>query len=76
MKKKAFATFIEVSTTQLWKILNGKATPSLKTAHKIETVTSGKVSLKELVLGKKMASYPSINERLLHLEKRNLAKEY
>ncbi|MBF5060042.1 helix-turn-helix domain-containing protein [Candidatus Neptunochlamydia vexilliferae] len=52
MKKKLFAQMVGISRTCLWKILQGRSRPSLKTAQKIDELTDGKVSVKELIYGK------------------------
>ncbi len=73
LKKKAFAQAVEISTTNLWKILKGISRPSLKTAKKIEEFTLGKVTMHELLLGEKsknIGEKPSIENRILDLEKR------
>lgn len=71
LKKKAFAKSVEISTTNLWKLLTGKSKPSLKTAKRIEEFTQGQVTMHELLLGETSAeAKPTIETRLTELEKR------
>jgi len=73
IKKKCFAKSVGISTTNLWKILKGITSPSLKTARKIEKVTEGKVSMQELLPGEaleKIEGQPSFEKRLSSLEER------
>ncbi len=73
LKKKSFAQSVGISTTNLWKILKGITRPSLRTAHKIEEFTEGKVSMQELLFGKCKRGVqlkPSIETRVSELEER------
>ena len=73
MKKKSFAQSVEISTTNLWKILKGITRPSLRTAQKIEEFTEGRVSMQELLFRKpsvKSKSHLSTEKRISDLEKR------
>ncbi|MBF5058651.1 helix-turn-helix domain-containing protein [Candidatus Neptunochlamydia vexilliferae] len=73
IKKKAFAQFIGISTTNLWKLLKGLNKPSLKTAQKIQEFTNNQVTIKELLSGKpsdRVEQTDSLGHRLNALEEK------
>lgn len=78
VKKKAFANSVGISTTNLWKILKGMGKPSLRTAQKIQEVTEGKVTIKELLNNEDYTlppPEPSLEQRLTLLEQRVISLE-